>query len=79
MEISDLPAPEIWSRILERARRELPDQTFKTWLEPTEALELSGDTLVVGAPDRFAADSHAVAGAQRAQAASHADPEYPHS
>lgn len=56
MEISDLSAPEIWSRILERARRELPDQTFKTWLEPTEALELSGDTLVVGAPDRFAAD-----------------------
>jgi len=56
MESLDLLPAEIWSRLLERARRELPEQTFKTWLEPTEALELAGDTLVVGAPDRFAAD-----------------------
>lgn len=56
MESFDLLPDEIWSRLLERARRELPEQTFKTWLEPTEALELVGDTLVVGAPDRFAAD-----------------------
>jgi len=56
MESLDLLPAEIWSRLLERARRELPEQTFKTWLEPTEALEIVGDTLVVGAPDRFAAD-----------------------
>jgi chromosomal replication initiator protein len=56
MEPLDLPPAEIWSRLLERARRELPEQTFKTWLEPTEALEIVGNTLVVGAPDRFAAD-----------------------
>ena len=56
MESLDLLPAEIWSRLLERARRELPEQTFKTWLEPTEALEIIGDTLVVGAPDRFAAD-----------------------
>jgi chromosomal replication initiator protein len=56
MESLDLLPAEIWSRLLERARRELPEQTFKTWLEPTEALEVVGDTLVVGAPDRFAAD-----------------------
>jgi len=56
MESLDLLPAEIWSRLLERARHELPEQTFKTWLEPTEALEIIGDTLIVGAPDRFAAD-----------------------
>ena len=56
MESLDLLPAEIWSRLLERARQELPEQTFKTWLEPTEALEVVGDTLIVGAPDRFAAD-----------------------
>src|SRR5262249_14204878 len=40
----------------ERARQELPEQTFKTWLEPTEALALENETLYVGAPDQFAAD-----------------------
>lgn len=56
MESLDLQPAEIWTRLLERARRELPEQTFRTWLEPTEALEIIGDTLIVGAPDRFAAE-----------------------
>ena len=56
MEQLDLPPADLWSRLLERARRELPEQTFKTWLEPTEALEVIGDTLVIGTPDRFAAE-----------------------
>ncbi|MGI8547447.1 MAG: DnaA ATPase domain-containing protein, partial [Gemmatimonadaceae bacterium] len=56
MESPDLPPADIWARLLERARQELPEQTFRTWLEPTEALELAGGTLVVGAPDRFAAE-----------------------
>jgi len=51
-----LTAHEAWSRLLDRARQELPEQTFKTWLEPTEALSLDGTTLYVGAPDQFAAD-----------------------
>ena len=51
-----LTAHEAWSRLLDRARQELPEQTFKTWLEPTEALSLDGTTLFVGAPDQFAAD-----------------------
>lgn len=51
-----LSAPEIWSRLLDRARHEIPEQTFRTWLEPTEALALDGDTIIVGAPDQFAAD-----------------------
>ena len=51
-----LTAREIWSRLLDRARQELPEQTFRTWLEPTEPLSLDGDILLVGAPDQFAAD-----------------------
>jgi len=51
-----LNASETWARLLDRARLELPEQTFRTWLEPTEALELEGNTIVVAAPDRFAAD-----------------------
>jgi chromosomal replication initiator protein len=51
-----LSATEVWTRILDRARQELPEQTFKTWLEPTEPLALEGNTLVVGSPDQFAAD-----------------------
>ena len=51
-----LTPTEIWSRLLDRARLELPEQTFRTWLEPTEALAVDGDTIVVAAPDRFAAD-----------------------
>ncbi len=51
-----LTAQEAWTRLLDRARQELPEQTFKTWLEPTEPLKIEGDRLIVGAPDRFAAE-----------------------
>lgn len=51
-----LSANEVWTRILDRARRELPEQTFRTWLEPTEPLALEGNTIIVGSPDQFAAD-----------------------
>lgn len=53
---SSLSAREIWSRLLDRARLELPEQTFKTWLEPTEPLTVEGSTLFIGTPDQFAAD-----------------------
>ena len=51
-----LSATEVLTRILDRARHELPEQTFRTWLEPTEPLALEGDTIIVGSPDQFAAD-----------------------
>ncbi|MFL5575553.1 MAG: chromosomal replication initiator protein DnaA [Gemmatimonadaceae bacterium] len=51
-----LSATEVWSRLLDRARQELPEQTFRTWLEPTEPLQFDGSTIFVGAPDQFAAD-----------------------
>src|SRR5665647_3474886 len=51
-----LTAAETWKRLLDVARREIPEQTFRTWLEPTEALAINGSTLSVGVPDQFAAD-----------------------
>jgi len=51
-----LSATEVWSRLLDRARQEVSEQIFRTWLEPTEALEFNGKTIIVGAPDQFAAD-----------------------
>src|SRR5258708_8147076 len=51
-----LSATEVWTRILDRARNDLPEQTFKTWLEPTQAISVDEETIVVGSPDQFAAD-----------------------
>ena len=47
---------EAWKRLLEEARRDLPDATIRTWLEPAEPIALDGEQLIVGAPDQFAAE-----------------------
>jgi chromosomal replication initiator protein len=52
----ELTAQEIWSRILERAQATLPEQAFRTWLAPTEAVAVSNDLLVVSTPNPFAVD-----------------------
>jgi chromosomal replication initiator protein len=51
-----LTASEVWKRLLDRARSDIPEQTFRTWLEPTEALSLDGNVISIGVPDQFAAD-----------------------
>ncbi|GJG86060.1 chromosomal replication initiator protein DnaA [Gemmatimonadetes bacterium T265] len=51
-----LSAAEVWDRLLARARQELPEQTFRTWLEPTAPLAVDGRRLLVGTPDRFSAE-----------------------
>jgi len=51
-----LTAAEVWKRLLDRARIDIPEQTFRTWLEPTKALSLDGHTISVAVPDQFAAD-----------------------
>jgi chromosomal replication initiator protein len=51
-----LSPAEVWKRLLDRARQELPYQTYQAWLEPTEALSVEGGTIFVGAPDQFTAD-----------------------
>ncbi len=52
----ELTAAEAWSRILERARPELPEHTFRSWLEATYPIALSQDLLAVGAGSDFAAE-----------------------
>jgi chromosomal replication initiator protein len=56
METMELTAAEAWSRILERARPELPEHTFRIWLEETQPLALSQDLLAVATPTDFAAE-----------------------
>jgi chromosomal replication initiator protein len=51
-----LTPAETWKRLLDRARQDIPEQTFRTWLEPTEALSIEGSILSIGVPDQFAAD-----------------------
>jgi chromosomal replication initiator protein len=51
-----LTASEVWKRLLDRARNDIPEQTFRTWLEPTEALSFDGNIISIGVPDQFAAD-----------------------
>ncbi|HEX9936381.1 MAG TPA: chromosomal replication initiator protein DnaA [Longimicrobium sp.] len=49
-------AGEVWSRILSTAQAALPEQAFRTWLAPTEAVAISQDLLVVSTPNPFAVD-----------------------
>ena len=51
-----LTPAEVWKRLLDLARQDIPEQTFRTWLEPTEALAIEGNTISIGVPDQFAAD-----------------------
>ena len=52
----DLAPHEVWNRLLECARREMAEHTFRTWLEPAHAVELRGERLTVAVPDQFSAD-----------------------
>src|SRR5688500_5598513 len=56
MTTMELTAAEAWTRVLERARTLLPEQTFKLWLEQTEPIALSQDVLTVSAGSDFAAE-----------------------
>jgi chromosomal replication initiator protein len=53
---SELTPTEVWSLILEESRKVINPQTFKTWLEPTEAIGLSDDGLLVSVKNQFAVD-----------------------
>jgi chromosomal replication initiator protein len=52
----ELTAQEAWSKILESARAKLAEQGYRTWLEPTTAIALSTDHLVVGVSSQFAVE-----------------------
>jgi chromosomal replication initiator protein len=52
----ELTAAEVWSRILERARSLLPEQTYRIWLVQTEPVALTEEHLAVATGSDFAAD-----------------------
>jgi chromosomal replication initiator protein len=52
----ELTASEVWSRILEGAKQALPEQAYRTWLAPTQAVAVAQDLLVVSTPNPFAVD-----------------------
>jgi chromosomal replication initiator protein len=56
LQSSELTAPEVWSQILGQASKVINPQTFCTWFEPTEAVALSGDELLVIVKNQFAVD-----------------------
>jgi chromosomal replication initiator protein len=49
-----LSLKETWARILDDARREVPDKDFKAWVEPAKPVALESDRLVLGVPDELA-------------------------
>ncbi|MBI4538525.1 MAG: chromosomal replication initiator protein DnaA [Gemmatimonadetes bacterium] len=49
----ELTVAEVWSRVLESARANLPEQSFQTWLAGTSAVAITSDTLLVEAPSQF--------------------------
>ena len=48
----ELSAKDAWTRLLVEARRELPDATVRTWLEPAEAIALSDGRLILAPEGR---------------------------
>ncbi len=52
----ELTAAEAWSQILEHARPSLPEQSYRTWLDPAEPVALSQDLLAVETGSEFAAE-----------------------
>ena len=49
-----LSPKDLWARVLDEARGELPDHTVRTGFDPAEAIALEEGELVLGAPDQFA-------------------------
>ncbi len=49
-----LSAKELWKRVLEGAKRDIPEPMIQTWLSSNEAISLDAGTLVVSTPDDFA-------------------------
>lgn len=52
----DLSPTEAWQRLLDYIKRDVPEQTFRTWLEPAVGVEFANHRLMVKVADQFAAD-----------------------
>jgi len=46
----------LWESALERLAPKLNSSTFETWIRPIECREITGDRIVLGAPDQFSCD-----------------------
>jgi chromosomal replication initiator protein len=53
---AELTPAEMWSLVLGEAKKRVSAQSFQTWLEPTEAVALTDEHLLVGVKNRFALD-----------------------
>jgi len=51
-----LTAADLWAHCLETIREQTEGQSFRTWFEPTKAVELTDGTLRIEVPNRFFAD-----------------------
>jgi chromosomal replication initiator protein len=51
-----LTAQEAWTRLLDRARLELPESTVNLWLTRLTPEAIEGETLTVAGPDQFTVD-----------------------
>jgi chromosomal replication initiator protein len=49
-------AQDVWSRVVERAREELPSSSFNMWFSRVRPAELKGDILALVAPSDFVRD-----------------------
>jgi len=49
----ELTASDLWSRVLESARTELPEQSFKTWVGGCSPVGLTDEELLLEAPSEF--------------------------
>ncbi|HSH74407.1 MAG TPA: DnaA/Hda family protein, partial [Longimicrobiales bacterium] len=49
----ELTAPELWSRILERARASVPEHAFHTWIASAKAVASTSDELIIEAQNPF--------------------------
>ncbi len=52
----ELTPAEVWSEVLAAARDRMPEQSFRTWLQGSEAVGFSSDELLVEAPSEFHAE-----------------------
>jgi chromosomal replication initiator protein len=51
-----LSAAEVWTRLLDAARRDIPELTFRTWLEPAKPYRFEHDVIEVSVPDQMAVE-----------------------
>lgn len=47
---------DVWRRVLDQLRREIPEQTFKIWLEPATLIAYDGATATIAVPDKFSGE-----------------------